>query len=429
MDAFVIEAFTLLAVAVTCIGLRTYARWAIVGFSSFAVDDYLMLVAGVVYALETGAAYSVGAVFYGLANNGMSDEQRATLEPGSQEWNLRVGGSKLQMVGWSLYTLLLWLLKACMAIFYSRITDGLRDMKIRVRIAFISIGATYIATILSIMFGCVPFKKNWQITPDPGNHCQPAISHINLYVTVVLNVVTDLYLMSIPLPLLWRANITMKRKALLLVMFSGGAFIIMAGILRCALIIADPINGAQQAGSWACRETFVSVIIGNIPMIYPMFLRTVKKVSNSVFSSGLGSSLGKRSANNTNGDLELGDRDRYERPSKPLRRKPNPMSIPGLTTIGKGDSEEQIITTSQETIDVNIIAKAGHSRDSMVGISVVTDIRSESTRENRSTTSLDQGSLPPRSPDGNDQNKPFYGEQSYTVQVNGGNGGANSHAK
>lgn len=73
-------------------------------------------------------------------------------------------------------------------------------MDTRVRIAFAAIGVTYVATILSIMLGCLPFHKNWQIYPDPGNHCQPAISHINLYVTVVLNVVTDLYLMSIPLP-------------------------------------------------------------------------------------------------------------------------------------------------------------------------------------------------------------------------------------
>ncbi len=30
--------------------------------------------------------------------------------------------------------------------------------------------------------------------------CQPAISKINVFVTVVLNVLTDLYLISIPLP-------------------------------------------------------------------------------------------------------------------------------------------------------------------------------------------------------------------------------------
>jgi hypothetical protein len=42
-----------------------------------------------------------------MANNGMTDEQKAVLEPGSEEWNLRIGGSKTQLVGWSLFTLLL----------------------------------------------------------------------------------------------------------------------------------------------------------------------------------------------------------------------------------------------------------------------------------------------------------------------------------
>jgi hypothetical protein len=74
-----------------------------------------------VYTLETVAAYSVGAKFYGLANNSMSDEQRQSIVPNSKEWNLRVGGSKTQVIGWSLYTLLLWLLKLCINNFYSRL--------------------------------------------------------------------------------------------------------------------------------------------------------------------------------------------------------------------------------------------------------------------------------------------------------------------
>lgn len=75
-----------------------------------------------VYGLETGAAYMVGAWFKGLANNAMTPEQRASLSPDSEEYRLRVGGSKVQVTGWSLYTLLLWLLKTCMAIFYARLT-------------------------------------------------------------------------------------------------------------------------------------------------------------------------------------------------------------------------------------------------------------------------------------------------------------------
>jgi hypothetical protein len=64
----------------------------------------------------------VGAWFKGLANNAMTDEERIALPNDSEEYRLRVGGSKIQVAGWSLYTLLLWLLKTCMAIFYARLT-------------------------------------------------------------------------------------------------------------------------------------------------------------------------------------------------------------------------------------------------------------------------------------------------------------------
>ncbi|KAI4102008.1 MAG: hypothetical protein L6R37_004673 [Teloschistes peruensis] len=143
-DNFTKEAFTLLGVGITVVALRTYARLTSVGIRKFMLDDYLMLLAvvsssfqsiefrrivcqsnyqlQVVYGLETGAAYSVGARFHGLANNSMMDEQRRTLSPNSPEYGLRVGGSKLQLIGWSLYTLLLWLLKLCINIFYTRLT-------------------------------------------------------------------------------------------------------------------------------------------------------------------------------------------------------------------------------------------------------------------------------------------------------------------
>lgn len=45
MDSFVTEAFTLLAVGIIIVGLRTYARWSSVGLQGLKFDDYLMLFA------------------------------------------------------------------------------------------------------------------------------------------------------------------------------------------------------------------------------------------------------------------------------------------------------------------------------------------------------------------------------------------------
>jgi len=68
--------------------------------------------------------------------------------------------------------------------------------------------------------------------------CQPAISRIDIFVTVILNVLTDIYLMSIPIPMLWKSSLRPLKKAGLILLFSGGAFVTIAGILRCILIIS-----------------------------------------------------------------------------------------------------------------------------------------------------------------------------------------------
>ena len=46
-NSFTIEAFSLLGVGLTAIGIRTYARWSTVGFRGLKPDDFLMLGAAV----------------------------------------------------------------------------------------------------------------------------------------------------------------------------------------------------------------------------------------------------------------------------------------------------------------------------------------------------------------------------------------------
>ncbi len=47
--------------------------------------------------------------------------------------------------------------------------EGLEGMHTRIKISIVAVGVTYVATILSILLGCRPLQKNWQINPDPGS--------------------------------------------------------------------------------------------------------------------------------------------------------------------------------------------------------------------------------------------------------------------
>lgn len=149
----------------------------------------------------------------------------------------RVNGSKTQIAGWSVYSTLLWTLKASCCAYYLRLTEGLPSYKLRIRIGFGLIGVTWVALMFAILLGCQPFSKNWQISPNPGNLCQPAISKINVFVVLITNVATDAYLLCIPIPLLWSVKIKIWKKMGLITLFSGGIFITVAGILRGVLIV------------------------------------------------------------------------------------------------------------------------------------------------------------------------------------------------
>lgn len=73
-------------------------------------------------------------------------------------------------------------------------------MRIRIIVAYVLLTVTYLGTALSLLLSCQPFHKFWQINPDPGNICQPTRSPVYVFMCLIPNVLTDLYLSTIPLP-------------------------------------------------------------------------------------------------------------------------------------------------------------------------------------------------------------------------------------
>lgn len=94
-------------------------------------------------------------------------------------------------------------------------------------------------------------------------------------------------------------------------------------------------NGAQQAGSWACRETFVAVVIGNAPMIYPLFRRVARR-------AGIYLTTKSGSQSYPAYPLSDGDTSGYARRKK-FR---HPLSIPADTQWNTTTSDEHMILPS-----------------------------------------------------------------------------------
>ncbi|KAI0594063.1 hypothetical protein F4775DRAFT_575117 [Biscogniauxia sp. FL1348] len=326
---FIQEVWGLQGTAYLFVGLRYYSKLSTAGVHSLAWDDFLMFLAVLVYTAESVMAYLVVAYWKGLANNAMTDEQRANLDPASEEWYLRVNGSKTHVVGLLLYTTLLWLLKACWLVYYARLTNGINNDKLRRKIQWgvVIMSVTYIASLLVAFLKCIPFDHQWQINPSPGNHCMPAISTIQTVFVMVMNTTTDFYLMAIPLPVIWESHLPLRKKLAVLLMFSGGVLEMVFGILRCVSILTKGDIDPAQSGYWSVRESFVSVVTTNLPLVYPLF--------KGIIDKGRSASRSKATTTTDSRGYRLNSVQ-----GRGTNSKKDPFSVPNETAWG---SKEQIV--------------------------------------------------------------------------------------
>ncbi|KAI1128160.1 hypothetical protein F5Y10DRAFT_181630 [Nemania abortiva] len=283
---FTIQLWTLYAVGVSVTILRTYARVKAVGISGLRGDDILIWIGIIFYTAQTVLGYSVGNVAHGFANNGLTDAERIALSPNDPEYHLRVVGSQIQLAGWGIYSALMCFLKLSVLVFYVRLTEGLgQRYKLQIRAGFALVIATSVASVLAVLTSCVPIYRNWQIYPDPGNHCQPAISAPIVWTCYAANVTTDIYLILIPLPMLWGSSLKLAKKLASSFVLSAGIFVLVSATLKTAFVIADPVDGAQLAGQWGTREAFVAVFTTNLPMIFPLIKSGLSPLFGSVLRS------------------------------------------------------------------------------------------------------------------------------------------------
>lgn len=154
--------------------------------------------------------------------------------------------------------------------------------------------------------------------------------------------------------MLWHSTLKPAKKAGLIVLFSSGLFVVICAILRCVLIVTvsqifmrpvfrhhltspltyplfqDPVNGAQLAGSWAVRETFVAVVTTNLPMIFPLVKSLLTPVLGSLLTS----------MRSTNHKLDATPKDIHSNQS--WRGRGPPTANP-ITNVTFTESEERIV--------------------------------------------------------------------------------------
>ncbi|KAF2279120.1 uncharacterized protein EI97DRAFT_371657 [Westerdykella ornata] len=154
-------------------------------------------------------------------------------------------------------------------------------------------------TFFSLIFGCVPIAANWDFTlrPPPigtGNaKCMEITTYRNIAVTnSVINIVTDIVLALMPVPLVWRLQVNKRTKISLVLILGLGFVACAAGIVKTPLLFHffddfDSTGNRSWYYAWQMIEMNVAILAATLPSLKPAFrwlLDTARTFASGVAS-------------------------------------------------------------------------------------------------------------------------------------------------
>ncbi|KAL2813026.1 hypothetical protein BJX63DRAFT_443261 [Aspergillus granulosus] len=170
-----------------------------------------------------------------------------------------------------------------------------------------------IATILAGCLICRPFAYNWDQT-IPGGKCGDQVTSFT--VTGVVNLVTDVIVLVLPMRSLYKLQMATYKKVTLIAVFGLGIVTCIISALRISVLstmdFADITYTIPQANIFSGIEPCLAVILASVPMMRPLLGRAGSTpdatgrtpVSSSMKKSGTGAK-GSRTG--------TGDEDGFER--------------------------------------------------------------------------------------------------------------------
>ncbi|KAH7345831.1 hypothetical protein BKA66DRAFT_564052 [Pyrenochaeta sp. MPI-SDFR-AT-0127] len=249
------------------LGTRLISRRLHCGaWRALQVDDYLVVLA---MATDT-VVMSVMHIIVNTSSNLIAPGEDVS-KFAQEEIDLRVYGSKLVLVVEQMQIVTVWLIKSCFLLMYNRMTLLLPQHKIVTGAAiYVALGFV-VMEILYLGVWCRPFSQYWAVPPN-STQCSAATNH--LITNAVLNISSDLIIICIPMPLLFKVKLPKKNKAILLGIFLIGTFTIVAAVLNKYYSFTHPFG--TEWTIWYLRESYTAILCANLPLTYPLVQRIFK---------------------------------------------------------------------------------------------------------------------------------------------------------
>jgi hypothetical protein len=209
------------------------------------------------------------------------------------------------------YVVALGVSKISILFFYLRVFPSKGFRTLTYAVMALSVAYT-IAFFFATTIQCWPISLAW--TQWDGLHAGKCNDiHLQGWIAAAINIVLDAMVMILPLRHLARLNMSVKKKFMVMSMFSVGIFVIVISAIRLYSLVhfANTQNitwNYVEAGIWSLIEIDVSIVCGCMPAHRLLIAKAWPK-----FRTTLGSTRGTMTkpsqfANNTDSHLVSGDK-------------------------------------------------------------------------------------------------------------------------
>ena len=158
---------------------------------------------------------------------------------------------------------------------------------------FIIIAGYALGSLLTALFRCQPVGAAWS---SPAQGTARCLSLVKLQVIVGwFNIITDVALMVLPMPILWTLRMPWQKKVGVVVVFATGAAVLAMSVARQG-VLYENLNGLDKDITWSAvvthilftLELHIAIICGCLPTMQPLFRRftvALPSAFRSIFST------------------------------------------------------------------------------------------------------------------------------------------------
>ncbi|KAI9822793.1 MAG: hypothetical protein M1832_003026 [Thelocarpon impressellum] len=147
-----------------------------------------------------------------------------------------------------------------------------------------------VSFVLVAIFPCQPIHAFWDFSKP-----SKCVSQVPMYIAnSALNIFTDVVILVLPMPIIWKLQVSRRQKSVLCLIFVLGSLVLITTIMRIVTYLQidnnDPSWSFIPCATWTMGEIPLAIVCACLPTMRPLFHGVFRGVLSKISTSGSRSS-------------------------------------------------------------------------------------------------------------------------------------------